>query len=57
MTNCEFAEINKEFSSACEKVKLIKLYKDLEPSVRQASKWRRQKGIVYKVANKVINLG
>lgn len=51
MTNREFAETDNSFLSACKKVKDVHLYKNFEPSTRQASKWRRQKGIAWKVAN------
>lgn len=56
MTNREFAETNKEFLSACKEVKFINLYKNLSPSVCQASKWRRQKGIAWKAANNRIGI-
>lgn len=41
MTNREFSEKNKNFREACEKV-------GLQPTIRQASKYRRRKGKVYK---------
>ena len=52
MTNREFAKTNTEFLSACHEVTRIKRYTHFEPSVRQASKWRGQKGIAWKVANR-----
>lgn len=50
MTNAEFAKTNQTFLSACKKVTEIEGYQDFKPSARQASKWRRQKGIAWKVA-------
>lgn len=41
MTNKQFAAGNKEFRKACEAVRF-------EPARRQASKWRRGKGLAYK---------
>ena len=41
MTNKEFSEKDKAFIEACEKVQL-------EPTMRQASKWRMHKGMAYK---------
>ncbi len=43
-TNNEFAKNNKQFIAACEKA-------GIQPTGRQAGKWRRQKGAAYKVAN------
>jgi hypothetical protein len=40
MTNKEFAEKNKDFIRACKKV-------NLEPTKRQASKWKRKKGLAW----------
>ena len=40
MTNKEFAVQDKKFRKACESV-------GLEPSVRQASKWRSKTGLAY----------
>ena len=41
MTNREFAKTNMEFGEACKRVKL-------KPTTRQASKWRRKKGLAWK---------
>jgi len=56
MTNNEFAKTNNEFLKACESVTHFDRYQDFRPSKRQASKWRRKKGIAWKVANRQINL-
>ena len=40
MLNKEFAATNAEFREACYAVKI-------EPTVRQASKWRMKKGLAY----------
>ncbi len=41
ITNRKFSEINNEFITACEDVKI-------KPSGRQASKWRNEKGLAWK---------
>lgn len=41
MTNKEFAKTNQQFISACQKA-------GVEPTKRQAAKWRRKTGIAYK---------
>jgi hypothetical protein len=41
MTNKEYAKENKDFREACEKVKI-------EPTKRQASKYRHKKGKAWK---------
>lgn len=51
MTNSEFAKTDKGFLDACRGVALINEYKDFKLSTRQASKYRRRKGVVWKVAN------
>ena len=43
MTNREFAKTDKDFKEACEAV-------EVQPTVRQASKWRRGKGKAWKRA-------
>jgi len=50
MTNAEFAKTDKKFLEACERVTRIYNYRDFKPSTRQASKWRNQKGIAWKVS-------
>jgi len=47
MTNKEFAKSNEGFQEACERV-------ELKPTTRQASKWRRQKGLAWKEGRKAI---
>lgn len=49
MTNAEFARTDEAFLEACGQVALIKEHKNFEPSKRQASKWRRRRGIAWKV--------
>lgn len=44
-TNKEYAKDNKEFKDACEKV-------GVEPTKRQASKWRMNKGKAFNFADK-----
>lgn len=46
MTNAEFAKTDKKFIKACSIVR-----SDFKPSARQASKWRRRKGIAWKTVN------
>ncbi|KKM61421.1 hypothetical protein LCGC14_1531810 [marine sediment metagenome] len=41
MTNREFAKVKEDFKKACEVV-------EIQPTVRQASKWRRKKGKAWK---------
>ncbi|KKM94612.1 hypothetical protein LCGC14_1196550 [marine sediment metagenome] len=41
MTNRKFAKTNKRFVEACESA-------EVKPTVRQASKWRREKGKAWK---------
>ena len=41
MTNQEFSDTDKSFLEACGKAKI-------EPTTRQASKWRNHKGMAYK---------
>ena len=41
MTNKEFADKNKEFRDACARA-------GVEPTRRQASKWRMKKGLAWK---------
>ncbi|KKK52749.1 hypothetical protein LCGC14_3101750, partial [marine sediment metagenome] len=41
MTNREFAKAKEDFKKACEVV-------EIQPTVRQASKWRRKKGKAWK---------
>ena len=50
MTNAEFAKTDEKFLNACEAVKRVNRYQKFKPSARQASKWRNQKGIAYKVS-------
>lgn len=45
MKNAEFAKKNEDFIKACEK-------SGIQPTIRQASKWRNRKGKAYK-ENKV----
>jgi len=45
MTNKEFAKTDENFRSLCKKL-------DVEPTKRQASKFRMKKGIVWKSRNK-----
>jgi len=45
MTNKEFAKTNEDFRKACKKVKL-------DPTGRQASKWRRKLGLAWKEGRK-----
>jgi len=45
MTNKEFSEEDTMFITACEKV-------HIDPTTRQASKWRNRKGIAYKTVVK-----
>ena len=49
MTNAEFVETNVEFLEACKQTITTNEHKDLKPSRRQASKWRRRKGIAWKI--------
>ena len=51
--NATFAKKDKSFLEACEKVREVEGYEKFEPSKRQASKWRRGKGIAFKVVNKL----
>ena len=44
MTNKEFAETNEDFREACSMVG----EKGIDPTTRQASKWRKRRGIAYK---------
>ena len=46
VTNTQFAKDNEEFKSACASV-------NLEPTPRQASKWRRKVGKAYKTKNNI----
>jgi len=46
MTNKEFAETNENFKKACKRV-------ELEPTTRQASKWRLHKGLAWKKGRKI----
>jgi len=48
MNNKEFAETNERFKSTCERLAQFEMFKDLSPTKRQASKWRRRKGAAYK---------
>ncbi len=50
MTNTEFAQNDRSFLEACEKVKTLPHFQKFEPSKRQASKWRRKIGIAWKIA-------
>jgi len=50
MTNAEFLKTDEKFLLACEAVARMPRYTQFKPSTRQASKWRSQKGIAYKVA-------
>jgi len=43
MTNAKFAETDQDFRKACEKA-------DIKPTRRQASRWRRKKGLAWRVA-------
>lgn len=54
MTNTEFAKADVEFLNACEKVTHVHGYQNFKPSIRQASRWRNQKGIAWKVAKGLI---
>jgi len=45
MTNRQFAKTNGEFQKACKQV-------GLEPTTRQASKWRRKLGLAWKEGRK-----
>ena len=49
MTNKEFASTNQKFKEACAKAKV-------EPTARQASKWRRQTGLAWKVASRQVKV-
>ena len=42
MTNSEFAKTNKKFKEFCK-------IANVNPTTRQASKWRNQKGTAYKL--------
>jgi len=54
VTNAEFAEENQKFIEACEEArKKGKRFKKLMPTVRQASKYRNQKGMAWKTENKI----
>ncbi len=44
-TNKEFSMTSKVFNDACKKA-------EIEPTTRQASKWRRQTGLAYKTHRK-----
>ena len=44
MNNTEFAKSTKSFSRACTEA-------NVQPTKRQASKWRNKKGAAYKTAN------
>lgn len=44
MNNSTFAKTVKSFISAC-------IQANIEPTKRQASKWRNKKGLAYKTAN------
>ena len=44
MNNREFAQKDKPFQDACSRAKV-------QPTTRQASKWRNEKGLAWKVAN------
>lgn len=46
VTNKKFAETNEVFIKSCEKA-------DITPTIRQASKFRNQKGLAYKHRNRV----
>lgn len=50
MTNAEFAKTDEKFLNACEAVTRVNRYQSFKPSPRQASKWRNEKGIAWKVA-------
>ena len=45
MTNREFSTNNKQFREACEKA-------NVQPTKRQASRWRQQRGSAWKVRSK-----
>jgi len=45
MTNKEFAERDKAFRAACEKV-------GIPPTTRQASRWRRKRGLAWEAVRK-----
>jgi len=51
VTNTEFSKNNGEFLSACEKVTRLKGYQNFKPTPRQASKFRNEKGVAYKLIN------
>ena len=53
-TNAEFAKTNENFRAACIKVQKIKGYMEFIPTTRQASKWRMEKGIAWKIVNNQI---
>lgn len=57
VTNSEFARLDREFRKMCSKVVIKTVYSEEEkrmvpvtfsPTARQASKWRNQKGRVWK---------
>jgi hypothetical protein len=43
-----FAETNEAFLTAVELVKTVNGMDKIQPTTRQASKWRNKKGVVYK---------
>jgi hypothetical protein len=48
VTNAMFAETNEAFLTAVELVKTVNGMDKIQPTTRQASKWRNKKGVVYK---------
>lgn len=53
MTNAKFAETDKSFRAACKRVIIDKANNtSLPPTTRQASKWRRGKGLAWNEGRK-----
>ena len=52
VTNAQFAQKDKPFVDACQKVSQ-RIGKKFLPTRRQASKWRRKMGRAYKTVNKI----
>ncbi len=55
MTNAKFAKEDKNFINACNHVKMV-LGVEVNPTTRQASKYRNKKGLAYKVGKPGIDL-